>query len=852
MVLLLALLVWPMAPLLRAQPPTEDGIIRLDVPGVVSRDLGARFAGDTLYLSYSSFTGFLGIINHVSSNRDTLSAEYPLGEPVSIIRSAGVARRRTRELALAPGSVLEVDDELYVEATMLCRVLGLSIQLDIAELKLTIVPDSRLPVVEQARNRLRYAALGGGRDGEPAHAAPSIRRELFGSIAFDWSLLGTLQRGNEGGAGVVQLGGPFLYGVLNLGLSGELRRLGPTPVRASLDHAGWQMTFPDLSLLQRVSVEMSPGIGRGSYAASLSNIPVVPRRIFGARDLEGFTQPGWDVEMYEGNTLVEVTHADEQGRYRFTIPVGYGATTRTIQQVGPHGERISEQRSFQLNPWLIPSGEVQYTLRLSSLRLDTGSLDAGAADVAVGVTDRLTLGASASGTTSGFPRLGRDSVGLALVANLWLWDATSVGIHFDPFRMVAGGSFEYLSHGNLSVRLGLDSVGLREPKVASHASINVPLGAVSLGGSGRYERDIHGTTVEAAPTLSAYFAGIGCYGGMRFGWHGFADESSGELMPLQPVRVMTSTLQVTAAPGAGIFLSGRCGYDHIARALDQLELSSSINLTSALRLGMSWSMRGTEWRGGTVGLQIGFDIDAARTRLESSYQNGETMGSLYMQGTATISAAGIRPLRLGGVGQSAIVLRAFNDANLNGVRDGGEEILDDATAQLFCGGSEYGSEDGAFLSLSPNQACIVRIDREQFLGRGLYPRQFEFGVFTVQSTTHVIDIPFAEGNDISGHADVMLAGREKRLSTTILTGLAVHLVSIGGTADYLGELFDDGSILIAGVAPGDYRIVFDEKELASRQLGLRNLPERVTIDAATTRLPTITFIPADVGIGNVE
>jgi hypothetical protein len=70
----------------------------------------------------------------------------------------------------------------------------------------------------------------------------------------------------------------------------------------------------------------------------------------------------------------------------------------------------------------------------------------------------------------------------------------------------------------------------------------------------------------------------------------------------------------------------------------------------------------------------------------------------------------------------------------------------------------------------------------------------------------------------------------------------VRLISTSGTAIYNGESFFDGSMIIFGVAPGQYRIEFDTEQLNERRIKLKEELRTVTIGDREVDLPTIVLV----------
>ncbi|HVZ39042.1 MAG TPA: hypothetical protein VHI13_07175 [Candidatus Kapabacteria bacterium] len=822
---------------------TEAGFVHLVLPGVFSRDFTTRFIGDTLLLGFTALSNSLGIINRISDNLDTLSGEMPLGQAFTIVLSRGTFVRRGREEALPARSVTVIDNEVFVEARTLARCMALQTSFDLSELTFEIVPDARIPAVARARDHHLYSMLGTSQNGaEPREA--SIHREIAGSAAIRWGMLNMMQKGETNSSGLLQVVGPFLYGELSITGSGRYSSWEQKRMAGGWDDIGWQIQFPGFSPLRLLSAEATRSGELTSLLLRLGNAPLGGRRSFGMHTLDGYSQPGWDVELYQDQKLVEVTQADEHGAYHFDVPVGYGFTTRTIEQVGPHGERIAEQRTLRLNPALIPPGEVQYNASLysESARLDRAVR--GDMDIAVGVAEWMTLGSVLSIDSPGLHALRADSLNATAIASLWLGDATPVEVAYSPRSQSVGGSVAYTFNDNFAVEAGIDSFSLRHHNaIIASASFDLGLKWLTLGGTAQFLDNDRITAITAVPQLSFYLGGIGVNSTARATWLKPKAALGGGPSALS----MASTLQLTATPLNGLFVMARAAYDYSDKVCTDLDFSSSITLSGALNLGLTYTTQRLDWRHGTLSAQLSYVFGAARVGIGGTYQNGEFALANSIDGGLIVSRGGVHPTSYEAINESGVILHAFRDANLNGIQDGDEEILHDASADLSGSGGLFHTDNGLFLGLPPYQQSTIAITHEQFAARGLYPRRSEYAVYTLPGATTVIDVPYADGFDVTGRCKVVLpAAGNREGSPAILTALKIHLIATNGTAEYEGEIFDDGSLLIEGVSAGEYRIAFDQEQLSARKLLLRSQPEPVLLSSTAPTLPPVVFVPRDV------
>lgn len=819
---------------------TEQGFIRYELTGIFTRDIVVRFAGDTLLLPYSVFANSLGILNSTSSNLDTLVGEMPLKQPFMLICSEGVAYRRGTADTLPPRSLCIIDDEVYVEAHQLAHCMGVQINVDMSELKFTVIPDSRIPVVQRRQNESIYASLA-YREGNGAPVHSPVERQLFGSVAVKYGLVNSYREGESTTTGSFQLAGPFLFGLLNVVGSGQYHKGDQYPLTGAINSIGWQVQFPHSSLVTQVSASVAPSATATSLSLAASNVPLGNRSEFGVHSLDGHTQPGWYVELYEGQTLVEVTQGDSNGVYHFQIPIGYGTTRRAIHQVGPHGERLIEYRTFQLNPALIPPGSLQYSTSFLSENLKLNGRVEGRAYVSAGVMNWLTFAAVTSGASSTLRSVRLDSFDLSLHANLWLGDAIPVGLYYTPRGRTAGGAIGYNFSDDFAVQGSLDSFNVMHPTAfMANGSFSLGLGNVSLSGYGQFINNEQTTLISAVPRISLYLNGMGINASTKLAWQ----KPQSELGNAPAHFAATSSLQLTAVPWNGIFMLASASYDYDRHALTDIGLSSSISITNSLSLGLAYTLQRTDRMESTISAQITYDLGGiVRLGTGASYQNDRYSVISTVEGGVMISRGGIVPNTYGGVNESMIIVRAFVDRNLNGTQDDGEETRSDPSADLYSGSAQAHTDDGTFLSLAPYQEGTVVFSTERYAGEGLYPRKGRYPVYTLPGTTTVIDVPLAPGTTLDGKCLVMTSVEGGRsLSPALLTGLTVHMVSTDGAAEYEGEIFDDGTMIVDGVSEGTYRLLFDDEQLAARALRLAEPSAILTITLASTTIPEVILV----------
>lgn len=825
--------------------PSEEGLVRIEVSGIVSNDFLARFVGDTLFLPFTSFCDMLHIRSEVSSDLTILSATLPGVDTIVISRVTNTAHGTKDTVAVPPTAFRVVEDQIYVEQEMLARILGITAYYDAHNLKLRITPEEKLPIVQWQRSQGRYGALGGGLPVAGGPAAIRINRQLFSGVSLNWGLSSNFNSSDSrSSVTTLSMGQQLLYGTLQVDAVGAFQNSSTTGSSAkfNVEGASWMFQSPTSPLVSRVRLGTFLLAQNRVHGVEITNTPLTPRTGYGTYTLTGQTQPGWTVELYDASQLADVTRADSTGRYSFNIPMGYGTVDRITRAVGPYGETELRQHRMQLNQEMIPSGEVEYALEFGADSLVRNSSAEGRARLGVGVWDRLTLGAEARYSTPSYSTWNTDSIAPSAFAAIWLGGSTSLSAQYQMRSGLLGGGFYTILPNNTILNVTLDSLSIADRTFASRIHTNLPIGPVSFGGGARYSRGARYDSYEVEPQISGYALGIGFIGATRFSWSNA--RSLGESTEIDTIfgtgRSVVSSLQLTAVPFGGIFLTGFGRYDHVARNLQEISLSAYYRLNRYLGVNIGYSVPSMQWSRGLLQAQFSVDLHPFRATALATYAGGTFSAATLAQGSALISGRGLTLFSESAVGQSALLIEAFNDRNQNGVRDPDEEEMTPPVAWLDIGGTEFASDNGMFRSLPANRQCRLTVDRWSYGSEGLFPSRSQFDIYTLPSGVQVVEIPVAPGFDLTGPCQIDDNGQIKT-APAFVNGLQVRLVSDGSDAVYEGEIFSDGTIFIPGVSAGEYRMVFDENQLTSRRLCPPAEDLRVTVRPGDEHLPPATL-----------
>src|SRR5206468_8189415 len=90
--------------------------------------------------------------------------------------------------------------------------------------------------------------------------------------------------------------------------------------------------------LGRIATQATSSIYDPVVGVQVTNTPTTYRKSAGSYRLSRSTQPGWTVELYVNNVLVDFTKADASGFFSFDVPLVYGNSLIKLRYYGPYGE----------------------------------------------------------------------------------------------------------------------------------------------------------------------------------------------------------------------------------------------------------------------------------------------------------------------------------------------------------------------------------------------------------------------------------------------------------------------------------------------------------------------------------
>jgi hypothetical protein len=825
----------PEAPALQATPPdtqAEPVIIELQIGRLTRATVQAYRVRSEVLVPLSQLFQLVEIRHRLSPEGRLDASMDPGNRRIVIDVRRDTMQLGERRVRIEPEFRLFADGELYVGAERLGDLFGLRFGVDWAELSVTVVDPTDLPIARRLRREAAREAYLRRADGPRADVTFGLERPPWDGVVVDYSVFSPSADPLAGAAYSLGLGADVQGGSLEV----LAQNVGPAADGRALVDASWTGVWRDsrwLTQLRLGDAGATGPRGRSLRGIALTNAPFVRPSLVGGLRYRGRLEPGWSVEAYRGGDLVAYDSADAGGGFAIDLPVRYGENPVDFVAYGPFGEIREFNRTYRVLAELLPAGRFEYGLSGGQCR--SAVCDATAnLDLRYGASSRWTV-------QGGVDRFWRDTAPdrlhpyatvVANPTNAWALEGEVVGrgftrgaLRYEPSVDVRlEGEYTRFTRDTLSLlaprgrRAQWSLAGFLRPR-SSHGffffGARVDQTSTVLGHATRtrLEASIQGAEIRFLPyvrteadgvTPVRSFAGLNTFMLPRPQWGGFFGQV-----------LFRTTTEVERRDG--LFAWSAYAARPVSRGV-------------RLELGSTWQ-RGAG--GATYTLTVTSYLPAARAvTAVAAPPGGPVTGTQFVQGSVLWD----RPAgRLGvapgpSLERSGLSGHVFFDENANGRRDVGERGLADVRVLVGSISAHSDSAGGYRVwDLVPFEPLLVAVDSLSLDSPLLVPAFARASIVPGPNRFRTLDVPIVQAGVIEGR--VVRGGRGVGGVTLVLsdrrTGARRTLVT-----------FSDGGFYVLGVKPGDYELTVDPRVL-----------DALAVDA---RPLSFTLAPTPDGVGRSD
>lgn len=802
------LLAVPVRALAQEDAGFEETSVFLNVAGYGGTEMDALVREDQLYLPVAAVFQYLKIQHTVSPDQLVISGYFI--SPAKEYRIENGTDRITLEkknYKLGPDDLILTASGLYLHSAVYGKVFGLDLTFDFRSLSVTLKTRLDLPVVRENRRELMRQNLKKVRQELIADTTIPRRYPAFSFGSWDWAVSSTQAPGQLQDTRVnLRLGTILAGGETNVGLLYDSRR----PLSLRDQQYLWRYVNNDRQTIRQIRAGKIPVRSTATLygpviGMQFTNAPTTYRRAFGTYDLADHTEPGWIVELYINNVLVDYTRADASGFFTFKVPLMYGSTQMQLRYYGPWGEERKREETITVPYNFLPEKELEYTVTAGILE-DGEQARFSRVDARYGLSERITIGAGTEYLSS-------------LRAGSQVMPFFTASARIGP-SLILSGDYTYGVRG----------------KGALH--YRLPDGLTLQLEYTRFHRDQTATfqtyLEERRAMVSKTFRIKKLVGYSRLSVHQLsythARQTTGDLLltaSMKGVSVNLTTYAQSLAdylnmsskfalslrlPG-GIMFRPEVWYDYDVSQIRQMRAEFERRVFKAAYLNLSYQ-DDLNMASRHVNLGLRFDLSFARTTLSArTTDRGVTFSqSLSGGGLLDVNAryAGLnnRP----NVGRGGLAVHPFLDLNLNNKRDQDEPAVSGLKLAMNGGRVEKSPGDTSIriLDLEGHDHYLLELNPAGFDNIAYQLRNKTYRIAVEPNKLKRLDIPVVVAGEVSG--TVFRGNGEKGLGRIIINFLRDGI----RVARTISE--NDGYFSYLGLPPGSYTAEIDPAQLEKLKL----------------------------------
>lgn len=790
----------------------EEISVTLNVQRVGSTEISALIKNELTWLPVKEIFDFLKIKNNLSAAEDSITG-YFISPKASFIIDK-INSRITfvdKIFDLSVADLVNTPGSLYLRSDYFGKIFDLTCNFNFRSLSVNLVSNIELPAVRELQQEQMHRNITKLKGERVADTTIKQSFSFFHLGMADWSIISTdVTTGATNTRLTINAGGIVLGGEANV----YINHNSHAPLEPGQQFYRWKFVNNSNAALRQVTlgnvfVQPTASVYGAIRGVQFSNTPTTYRRSFGTYRLTNTTEPGWTVELYVNNVLVNYTKADASGFFAFDVPLVYGNSAIKLRYFGPWGEEKTSEQNIGIPFNFLPDKQFEYNLSAGIIDDDEKNKFSRLA-MNYGLVSRITIGGGVeyhSGVTSGrtMPFL---NASVRLGSNLLITGEHTYHVRSKAilsYRLPSNvqAEFNYIKYdkGQTAIRAGIKSNNnyLEEKK----AIISIPFASKKFRVFSRFSFNQLKLTNAKYTTAEFLISGV---------FHGISSNLTTSAIYSNPKHpFMYSNLSATFRLPKGVRLTPQAQYEHIQKNFSMLKCEVEKNLFNRGFLNISYEKNiVTDLRYVNVGIR--YNLSFAQTAFSITNSSAVTTTVKSVRGSLLYDD-NINKLRVSNqsnTGRGGITIFSFLDLNNNGLRDAGEPKV--AGLKLHINGGRLFNNKDTSISITGLEAYtnyFVELDKGSFDNVAWQIAKRTMNITVEPNHFKLIQVPVAVMGEVSGMVYLKKNNNETGIGRIIVN---IYNSQLAVVATVLSEA--DGYFTYFGLRPGDYTIHFDEKQLA--------------------------------------
>jgi cell division protein FtsN len=797
------------------QQDYDEILVYVEIPRMGGFEIPAVIKKNDLYLSIHDLFDFVKVKNTVSSGLDSLSGFFINPEAKFIISyRANKITFQERIYTVVEGDLIRTESGLYLKSEYFGRIFGLECNFNFRALTATIVSKLELPVIREMRleeMRRNITRLKGETKADTNIVAT---RRLFRFGMADWGIYTDQEiNGKANGSVNIGLGAMLAGGEATASLYYNSRNKFSEKNQQYL----WRYVDNDFKPIKqfmagKINTHAISSLFNPVLGIQFTNTPTTFRRSFGSYKLSDYTQPGWIVELYINNVLVDYVKSDASGFFTFDVPLVYGNSSVKLKFYGPWGEERTKEQNINIPFNFLPKKTLEYNIGAGVVEDSVWSRFS-RANVNYGLTKTLTVGGGAeylSSVTSG-PFMPFITSSFRLGSNIILSGEYTYGVR-------AKGSLQYRLPTNMQIDLNYVWYDRNQTAInytyreERRGTLTIPL---RIGKAYTYQRF---TLNQIVLPTSNYTTGEWMFSGSLFGVN--ANLTTYAYLSGFNDAFVYSNLSLAFRLPADFVIMPQVQWKYSQNSLISAKARVEKTIGNQAYLYLQYEKYfNNNLSMFELGARYDFSFAQAGASFRQYNQRSQFVqyarGSIINDSKTNYLKTENRP----NVGRGGITLIAYLDVNSNGGRDPGEPRVKGLNVNVNGGRIISNERDTTIriLSLEPYTSCLIELDQSSFDDISWRLPVKTLSVMVDPEILKVIEIPVSVVGEISGTINLKEAEGTRGLGRIVVAFYNSFNQLTGRT---LSE--EDGFYNYLGLPSGEYTVRPDSVQM--RRLGFRVEP----------------------------
>lgn len=803
-------------------PPFYETSVFLVVPGLGGQEVSGVINNDSVYLSVTDVFNFLKIRNNVSPGMDSVSG-YFINENAAFLIDK-VNKRiqyQGKVFNLQKTDFVQTETSLYLKVEYFNKVFGLDCKFNFRNLSMSLNTKVELPAIREMKQEMMRRNISRLKGDVKADTIIRRRYPLFQFGIADWSVVATQQLPGVHNTWINLSMGATLAGgeaTVSLNYNDFARQQqrnthdsnATRPFDERQQYYRWRYVNNDHRALRQIIAgklftQSTSSIFDPVVGFQFTNTSTSYRRSFGSYTLSNFTSPGWTVELYVNDALVDYTIADASGFFTFQVPLVYGNSILKLRFYGPWGEERINEENISIPFNFLPLHEFEYT---ASGGIIQDSLHSRFSRIQMnyGLTHRITVGGGVeylSSVSNGKKIMPFVNTSLRIAANMLFSGEYTHGVR-------TRGIFSYRLPSNLQLDLDYTYYAKGQKAIIYNyreerkASISKPFSNRSFSLFTRITLDqivlpeSKYTTVEWLLSGALFKVGTNLTTYAVFLPKEKAFVYSNLALAFRLPRQLIITPQVQYEYNAHRLMTARCEVGKYFSRNAYVNVSYEKNFRNNIS---------------NINIGLRYDFSFSQIGLSASRSSGVTTlvqsarGSLMHNGETEYTNASNRSR----VGTGGVLLLPFLDLNSNGKRDAGEPRVYGLRINSNGGRVFHDLRDTTIriTEMVAYENYFIQLERSSFENIAWQIKKPVISVMIQPNQLRLIEVPVSIIGEVSGYVYQIESNDEKKG----LGRMKVCILREDGSEAACIQTESDGYFNFMGLPPGKYTAELSRQQI---------------------------------------